>query len=65
MKLSPTPAMERGDAYVVQCQHCGVLGYIPHTLQVHALRACPACGRLIWRRVPTPVGPFKPADDAA
>lgn len=65
VNVTATPAMERGNAYVVQCQHCGVLAYIGVKLQVRALKACPACGRMMWRRVPTPVGPFKPTDDAA
>jgi uncharacterized paraquat-inducible protein A len=66
MRLSPTPAMEVGTAFVAQCRQCGVLVYVPHaTLQLRHLANCPACDKRLWQQVPQPVGPFKATDGAA
>lgn len=67
IELSATPAMVRGVSYVAQCPNCGVLIAVPeegrHRID---LGSCPSCSlNRGWSPVDVPVGPFKPAGDAA
>lgn len=67
IELSATPAMVRGVSYVAECPNCGVLIAVPSNGRAQReLGACPSCAlNSRWQTADVPVGPFKPAGDAA
>jgi uncharacterized paraquat-inducible protein A len=60
MRIEPTISMERGDAFVSQCNYCGLLVCVPGSATGHRrLAGCPSCDKQSWSRQSLPVGPFK------
>lgn len=53
----PTIAMQRGEDFVTQCSHCGLL--VCASREPVPLGACPACGCSHWWEQELDVGPFK------
>jgi NAD-dependent SIR2 family protein deacetylase len=56
--LTPTIAINRGEAKVAQCAQCGCLVCWAGK-EAKRLGNCPACGRATWWGQQLPVGPYR------